>query len=449
MFKFKVWHARVGSWCCLALLWAIMLLLMSCNIVIPAPASAPAGEGAAPAAPAEKITVVYWAHDFTPRVELDKKYIAEFMEANPDIEVQYEVIPADFDAKLRTALAAGTGPDLFAQWNGDIGQFYAEEAIVPVDFTAMGLNSQQEFMDLYVAPDNTLQGAIFEGKLYGIPNELSIYACYANKKMFEEAGLDAETDFPTTWEDMVIVAEKLTKRDADGTLVQRGFDFAWGGSVWMFLQWGAMVRQLGGSELELTTPEAEQAMQYWVDWVHKYQLGGPAYWGAQLDDFLAGKVAIECDLGSWARPQIEEANIEYTVKPVPIWANAKNKNHFDIYAYFHMVNARSAPEVQRAAWKLAGFLDSHPIEYMVSTGLLQARKELVESKEYQDTPYINVFLDEMTVSMYSPRIPRFIEVADVLARARDRVVVEGMDIKESLAMGQQEIDEILAEQPME
>ena len=51
----------------------------------------------------------------------------------------------------------------------------------------------------------------------------------------------------------------------------------------------------------------------------------------------------------------------------------------------------------------------------------------------------------MTTSMYSPRIARFTEVADVLARVRDRIIVEGMDLKESMAIGQEEIDAILSE----
>ncbi len=438
MFALKSWYKP------LILLLFVVPLLIGCAVSVPTTSEA-GSEGAAPAEAGEKVTVVYWAHNFTPRVELDEKYIAEFMELNPDIVVEYEVIPSDFDVKLRTALAAGTGPDLFAQWNGDIGTFYAEDVIAPIAFEAIGFDSQQAFMDLYVAPENTLQGAMFEGKLYGIPNELSIYACYVNKRMFEEAGLDADEDFPETWEEMLVVAEKLTKRDADGRLVQRGFDFSWGSSVWMFLEYGAMVRQLGGSELDLTTPEAEKAMQYWVDWAVKHELGGPAYFGGQLDDFVAEELAIECDLGSWARPQVEEAGIDYTVKPVPIWENAVNQNHFDIYAYFHMVNARSEPEVQAAAWKLAAFLDSFPADYLEHTGLLQARKEVVESDVYQNTPYIDVFLDEMMTSMYSPRVPRFIEVADVLARGRDRIIVEDMDMKESLAIAQGEIDEILAE----
>lgn len=424
---------RHKSWQRIFILVAVVALLAACA----APGvAAPSGA---------KVKVVYWAHNFEPRVTLDEKYIAEFMEANPDIEVEYEVIPSDFDAKLRTALASGQGPDLFAQWNGDMGTFFAEGAIVPVNAEALGMGSQQELMDYYVAPENTLQGAIFDGQLYGIPNEVSIYACYVNKAIFEEAGLDAEADFPTTWEQMKEVAEQLTVRDADGKLVQQGFDFDWGASVWMYLQWGAMVRQLGGSELDLTTPEAEKAMQYWVDWATTWGLGGPAYWTSQTNDLTSGQVAIKCGMGSWAKPVVEEAGIDYTVKKVPVWENAVNQNHFDIYAYFHMVNAQSSPEVQEAAWKLAWYLDSHSVDYMVNTGLLQPQKVLQESAEFQSIPYMDLFLEQMEVSMYSPRISRFTEVADVLARARDRAIVEGMAIPQSLAIAQEEIDTIMAE----
>jgi multiple sugar transport system substrate-binding protein len=414
----------------------LLLLVAGCAV----PAATPGGSGAASSS--QQVKVVYWAHNFEPRVRLDEKYIAEFMEANPDIIVEYEVIPSDFDAKLRTALAAGTGPDLFAQWNGDIGTFYAEEAISPVIPEALGFGSQQELMDLYLSPENILQGATFEGILYGIPNEVSIYACYVNKALFEEAGLDPDADFPATWEQMVDVATQLTVRDADGKLVQQGFDFDWGAAAWMFLQYGAMVRQLGGSELDLNTPEAAQAMQYWVDWANN-GLGGPAYWTSQTDDFMAGRVAIKCGMGSWAKPLAEEAGIDYTVKPVPIFQDAVNRNHFDTYAYFHMVNARSAPEVQEAAWKLAWYLDSHPVDYLENTGLLQPQKVLVDSEEFQNVEFLDVFLAEMEVSMYSPRIPRFLEVADVLMRARDRAVVEGMDVAESLSIAQDEINAIL------
>ncbi len=395
----------------------VLAVLVACVAPAAAPSGGAAQSGQQAAPSGQKVKVTYWAHNFEPRVTLDKKYIAEFMQKNPNIEVDYQVIPSDFDAKLRTALAAGSGPDLFAQWNGDIGTFHAEDTIAPVSAEAMGLGSQQELMNLYVNPENTLQGAIFDGKLYGIPNEVSIYGCYVNKKLFTDAGLDPDKDFPTTWEQMVDVATKLTKRDDSGKLVQQGFDFDWDASVYMFLQYGAMVRQLGGSELTPDSPENQKVMQYWVDWVNKWKLGGPAYDTNQTDDFLASRVAIKCGMGSWAKPLVEKAGIDYLVKPVPIWENAKNQNHFDIYAYFHQVNSHSAPEVQAAAWKLAWYLDSHPVDYMVNTGLMQPQKVLEQSKEFKDIPYMNVFLDEAKTSMYSPHIAQFTEVADALARA--------------------------------
>jgi len=428
-----------------AVVAALLVTLAACAVPV-APSASSGSSAAANASTGQKIKITFWAHDFKDRVPLDKKYIDEFMKANPNVEVDYQVIPGeDYDAKLRTALAAGTGPDVFAQWNGDVGTFYAEKTIVPVNAEAMGYGSQKEVTDQYIAPENILQGATFDGQLYGIPNEVSIYACYANNDMFKAAGLDADKDFPKTWEDMLDVAQKLTIRDASGKMTQQGFDFDWGGAAWMFLEYGAMVRQLGGDELKPATPENEKVMQYWVDWTNKYNLGGSAYWTSQDADFVAKKVAIKCGLGSWARPEIVAAGIPYTVKPVPVWADAKSQNHFDIYAYFHMVNAHSAPEVQEAAWKLIWALDTHPAEYLKAAGLLQPQKVLVDSPEYKDTPDIDVFLNEMTTSQYSPRIPTFNEVADILMKARDRAVVEKVPVQEVLQDAQTQIDKVMAE----
>src|SRR5690606_28610897 len=81
----------------------------------------------------DSVTVTLWMHDHPPRVPVDEELIAQFEAENPDINVEYEVIPvADHDLRLRTSLAAGAGPDLFNQWTGEIGQFYASGIIAPL-----------------------------------------------------------------------------------------------------------------------------------------------------------------------------------------------------------------------------------------------------------------------------------------------------------------------------
>jgi multiple sugar transport system substrate-binding protein len=417
-----------------------VLALTACQ-----PAAAPPQAGGDAPGQAQ-LQVAYWGHNFEPRVELDNVYIAEFTEENPHITVTYDN-PGEYSNQWIAAIAAGAGPDLWADWNAYLGTVFAQGAIAPVEFTAFGME-EGEFMELYIEPENTLQGATYEGRLYGIPNELSIYALHTNNALWEEAGLDPVADYPGTWEGITAVSEPLTIRDDSGALVQRGYDFRWDTSTIMFLCWGAMVRQLGGSEFSedlrtctIDTPEAAAALQYWVDLVNEGR-GGPQY-QLDRDAFISGALAMCNSYGSWARPGILNADIDYTVHPTPRWSNGANNNGFDIYAYFHMVNAQSDADTQRAAWQLAWHLDSHPVEYLDATGLLQPQKTVEDSEVFQNTPYLPLFLEEMTVSMYSPGVPAFLEIADALARVRDRAAIEGMAVEQSLAQGKQEIDAIL------
>ena len=55
----------------------VMALVLSAACAVPVAAPSDAGGGEAPAG--ATVTVVYWAHNFEPRVALDQKYIAEFM----------------------------------------------------------------------------------------------------------------------------------------------------------------------------------------------------------------------------------------------------------------------------------------------------------------------------------------------------------------------------------
>ena len=69
-------HIRKSQIAVFLALIMVTALLAACAL----PVAAPAGGGAAaPAASGQKVKVTYWAHNFMPRVELDKKYIAQFM----------------------------------------------------------------------------------------------------------------------------------------------------------------------------------------------------------------------------------------------------------------------------------------------------------------------------------------------------------------------------------
>ncbi len=396
------------------------------------------------------VTVKLWMHIHAPRVTLDQELIAQFEKDNPNIKVEYTTVPdGDWDTTLATALASGTGPDLFNQATFAMGQFYAQGNIVPVDATAAGYTDQKAIYDSYAFGDSMLAGATFDGTLYGLPTELSTYACFTNNALFKAAGLDPVKDFPATWEDMKTVAEKLTVRDASGVLTQRGFDFPWGNPVYMPLVFNPMVEQLGGEMIDeksytasINTPEVKQVLQYWNDWANTWKLGGSQY-TADLDAFTAGQIAIVCSAGNWFAPGLVDAKIDYTIHAVPRWADAKSDNGLANYAYFFMVNSQAATPVQAAAWKLAGYLTSFPQRYMDMAGLFQAKKAYVDSDAFKSNTIMPVFLSELGKSKYHARIAGLSEVSDAMQRMRDRVITGGEDIDTVLADAQTEIQGIL------
>ncbi len=130
----------------------------------------------------DQVTVKLWMHNHAPRVAIDEELIAEFMEENPDINVEYEIVD-DYFTALQTALASGAGPDVFNQFTLFNGQFYAQGLLAPVDPVAMGYQTIEDVYARYgegFIGERVLAGDTFNGELYGVPTELSNYACYAN-----------------------------------------------------------------------------------------------------------------------------------------------------------------------------------------------------------------------------------------------------------------------------
>ena len=432
-------------WSSLSALVVLVWLVVAC-----APAAPPAAPPAATPAP-QKITLTYWTHEYEPRNALDERYIAEFMEANPDIEVRYETFPfEDYETKLLTALAGGTGPDLFNISTSRMIALVRSGAVVPVDAQAMGYDSIAALQAEYI--EGALDGFTFGGTLYAIPTEINNQALYVNVDHFREAGLDPETDYPKTWEEMVEVARKLTVREGD-KIVRRGYDFTYGGDIDLpVLAFEGMAYQLGGTFLNEDATEATinsepnvRALQFWYDWVHTYGLGDPSL-EEPVELFGEGELSM-VSVGTWFGPWLErnypEVAESYIVVPFPRFQDAVNDTGAFLYAYGHMVNAASSPEEQAAAWKLIAFLDSKPVEYFREAGLMQPRKELETSGVLDEVPFARVFWNDMKGT---PPDKLTGEMWEVVMRAIQRVTQDTVDPQTSLDQAKRELDEILARQ---
>ncbi len=397
-------------------------------------------------AAAQPVTVRMWMHEHPPRIAIDKAIIAEFEKANPDVKVQYDVISGpEYSTKLLTAFAAGSGPDLFNNTSTLVTQYFAARILAPIDYAATGYGDEAAMLAKF---QGGFDGIRFQGKLFGIPTEVSNWACFANVGLWKEAGLDPAKDWPKTWEGLPAVAEKLTKRDQNGVPIRRGFDFAWTipGTFWFTPN--TMIHQLGANMVDedaykaaLDTAPSRRAFQYLQDWAGKYRLGGPQY-TASRTDFLAGKLAAECSFGIWGIPQMAAAKVDWAVMLAPRWADATSDNGLDIYAYYMMVNARSSPAVQKAAWKLARFYTDHAAELFAGAGLFVPRTEVTESAAYKENSAAPFFLAELKKAKFSPRVVGYTQVLDTILRGRDRLV-QGEKIDDVIPVMNEEVNAVM------
>jgi multiple sugar transport system substrate-binding protein len=409
-----------------------------------------AAAGVTSPAVANPITLEVWMHDHPPRLPLDKKIVQEFEKANPDIKVNLTIFPySTFDQRLQVAFAGGQGPAVFNNVSLNLGQYMASHILAPVDLDAIGVSSNDALRVKYGVG---IDGATIDGKVYGLPTEVSDYLCAANNKLWKAAGLDPATDAPKTWEDMVTVAEKLTQRDKSGVPVVRGFDFNWTDPVFMWLTFNAMVEQAGGTmvdeathKVDFDSKEVKKTMQYWSDWVNVHKLGGMQYTGSR-DAFLGGQLAIECTVGPWFHSQFDNAGLSYSFFRIPRWKDAVNDRGFNAYSYYMMVNANADDATKAAAWKFANFYASHSVDLFTVAGLFTTTPEVGALKGVTEDPVMQMWLGELKKATYSPRIRGLNEVGDALARARDRIIVSGEDMDKVLTDLNTEARDILARQ---
>jgi multiple sugar transport system substrate-binding protein len=151
-------------------------------------------------------TLTYWASNQGTSLANDKEVLtpelAKFT-AETGIKVKLEVIGwNDLQTRIQTAVTSGQAPDVVNIGNTWATSLQATGAFLPFgDAQMKAIGGADKFvktaLDTGGAPGKTVTSVPLYGLAYGL---------YYNKQMFSDAGLTP----PTTWEEMVTDAKKLT-----------------------------------------------------------------------------------------------------------------------------------------------------------------------------------------------------------------------------------------------
>ena len=278
------------------------------------------------------------------------------------------VTPAqDIVQQLGQALAGSTPPDVFYV---DAARFADYASVGALEPYAQGKGGD------FVAALN--QSFTFDGKLYCVPKDVSTLALEINTDLWKKAGL-TDADYPTTWEQLTAVAQKLKGTGATPLAIGDTRD-----------RIGAFLRQAGGwwvsddgKQPTADTPQNEQALTYLQgllkNGLAKYPKALDAGWAGEA--FGKGKAAMTIE-GNWIKGAMSSdfPTIKYVVKELPAGPAGKGTLSF---TQCWGIAAKSRHQPQAEAFVQAMTTADQQMTFAKAFGVMPSRQDAQATYQQQ------------------------------------------------------------------
>ncbi len=357
----------------------------------------------------------------------------EFTKANRGVKVNVSWIPwTGAQQKFLTSIVGGMAPDiaeLGTTWNPDFAAMGALEDLGPyVEKWGYGA-------DLLPA---LKESATYEDRLYGLPWYAGNRSIYYRKDWFDEAGIK---EFPTTWEDFIKVAVKMTKdTDGDGKIDRFGFSVN-GASQHEFLPLIWMnggeiaVKTEKGWKSTIDTPESRQALQAFADLYlkHKVSQEGSVTWNvlSSRKAFETGSQAMIIDVAPLVPKFLANPNLKdkFAMAPLPY---LKKPASFIGGSNLVMFTQSKKKDL---AWKYLELMLSakYQMAWSEAVSFFPARVSLLEDPKFNKDPYLSVFTQQMKYGRVYPAIPQWgqVENSRILLKMMQQIMMGKMSVEQA------------------
>jgi len=384
---------------------------------------------------AEKVELTVWL--VRDRFAVD---LTEWNEQNPNIKINYEVVPWERTLdKLILAAAAKRAPDVVVidfTWVAILG---ALGHIKPLDDLIEQYWTEEDLNDFLPASWGFVK---YNGTIYAMPYANLGRTLLYRADWFEEAGLDP----PKTWDDVIEAAKKLQDEE-------KGI---WGLSVrgkrddGTTQGWLPIFYAMGGefkNEIPQIDSEAGiKALKLYQDLVWKEKIMSPDTVsfgsGEARGLFLAESavMAIVCShvASACVKAGIPYGNFKLAYIPVP----EKDMEPRNVATSFQWA-IHTQTEHTEEAIKFLKYATGTQAQYEFNKEYQQAvRKSVYELPEYrQFKPWVDFILEDMKNMRPLPSIPEYMEVSGIIQRALQEMLIgPEADPAEVARTAQQEID---------
>jgi len=260
-----------------------------------------------------KETVSIWYYYSGKQQELFDDLINQYNESQNQYVLEGEYVPfADTKKQLSIGAAGGTLPDLVIMDVVDNAAFAAQGVLA--DITEK-VNEWGKADTLYEGP---LKSAMYEDKYYGLPVGSNALGLFYNEDLLKEAGIEAP---PATWDELVEVAQKLTKSGV------KGFAVSAVKTEEAAFQFYPFLRSAGADYDSLDSEGAIKALELYKTLVDNGSMGSEVVNATQDDlarQFSNGQLAMMVN-GPWNIERIKGENptLNFGTTQIPMYPNGE------------------------------------------------------------------------------------------------------------------------------
>jgi multiple sugar transport system substrate-binding protein len=383
--------------------------------------------------------IVYWQYYYETKKNLMDELITEFEAANPDIKVTQQTFPyADYNTKVASSVPSGKGPNVINLYYGWLPTYVAAGYLQPLQDSAFTPSVvESEFFPL-------VKAAKFNDQYYALPTAVRSLALFYNKDLLAEEGY---SEPPKTWEEAIEMGKKLTKFDKNGNFTQIGLGVNLDNQFHHVIrevlnrQYGVAPYNEDTTKVQYNTQAGYDAMKMVSDLELVEKTGRQGFMEDDRAAFKAGTCAMFVS-GSFALGTLDSVEeLNYGTAELPSMNGIKSN-----FASFWANGITSFTEGKEleASVKFLKFLTSKDVmeRWLDAIGELPANKELGESEEIANDPKYGPFIRGLD---YAHATVFYDESAqkNVMFDCYNRIVLEGMDVKESVDIAAEEEQAII------
>lgn len=391
------------------------------------------------------IEISFWTFENPQQRPWVHKRVKMFMEKNPNVKVDFQYFAfGDLGKKVTVGFATGTAPDGFVSQDWFMPTWHAKKLLAPLDVQRLGYPSLKAFTDDF-APA-FVAGAVEKGKVYGYPLWFYGYANYLNTKQFKEVGLDAEKDWPKTWEQLGEVAKRLTIKEGN-KFVRQGFKFAMHTPAWTMFQFNAILSQCGGvwfdkaGKCTVNNAAGLKAMTIRASIARKYGAEDPADSIAtsplpQMDWLKERAAMFFCHPIPPAAIESQNPKMlsEGYYRPVQYPGVQAGKGYSTTYGFNLVVNARAPKAKQEALQDMYKFMMSDLADAWKDTAPFPPARKTgwADSPLVKQFPHVNEIITARDRGVALPRTVVYNELADAVHAGIQKIMLNNADIQTTL-----------------